>query len=233
MAPHSNGRAKLRFGTFDVDVETGELYKRGIPVQLQDKPFQILVMLPNPGELITREQLQNRLWPNGTFVDFEKGLNTAVKKLRVALGDSAESPIFIETLSRRGYRFIAPISSNGSVANPAFPVAASGLLDSTGGAEPVLEAHAQAPPLVEMPSGPVRSRYLLLIIIPMLAAVAAVLGLRGYKPRPGGRNLDLKDMQITKLTDNGKVRHMAISPDGHFVVYALRDGLDQVSGYET
>ena len=103
---------RKHFGTFDVDLETGELHRDGLKLKLQEKPFQLLAMLlERPGEVVTREALRERLWPAGTFVDFDHGLNTATKKLRHALGDSAENPRFIETLARRGYRFIAPVSS--------------------------------------------------------------------------------------------------------------------------
>ena len=102
---------RKHFGTFDVDVETGELHRNGLKLQLQEKPFQMLAMLlEHPGEVVTREALRERLWAANTIVDFDHGLNTAIKKLRHALGDSAESPRFIETLARRGYRFIAPVT---------------------------------------------------------------------------------------------------------------------------
>jgi Tol biopolymer transport system component/DNA-binding winged helix-turn-helix (wHTH) protein len=100
----------LRFGVFEVDLREGELRKSGLRIKLQDQPFQVLVMLlERPGEMVTREELQRRLWPADTFVDFDHSLNSAVKKLREALGDQAENPRFIETLHRRGYRFIAPV----------------------------------------------------------------------------------------------------------------------------
>ena len=99
---------KVRFGVFEVDLRTGELRKHGIRIKLQDQPFQILaLLLERPGEIVTREELQNKLWPADTFVDFDVGLNTAIKRLRDALGDSAESSRYVETLPRRGYRFIA------------------------------------------------------------------------------------------------------------------------------
>ena len=102
---------RKHFGTFDVDLETGELRRNGLKLKLQEKPFQMLAMLlEHPGEVVTREALRERLWAANTFVDFDHGLNTATKKLRQALGDSAENPRFIETLARRGYRFIAPVA---------------------------------------------------------------------------------------------------------------------------
>src|SRR5215467_841054 len=97
----------VHFGPFEADFTTGELRKHGIRVKLQDQPFQILrMLLACPGELVTREEIRQSLWPSGTFVDFDNGLNAAVNRLREALSDSAENPKFIETLPRRGYRFI-------------------------------------------------------------------------------------------------------------------------------
>jgi DNA-binding winged helix-turn-helix (wHTH) protein len=100
----------FRFGVFELDVQAGELRKHGLRVKLQDQPLQILtILLERPGEAVTREQLQQKLWAGNTFVDFDHGLSGAINKLRAALGDSAENPRFVETLSRRGYRFIAPV----------------------------------------------------------------------------------------------------------------------------
>jgi Tol biopolymer transport system component/DNA-binding winged helix-turn-helix (wHTH) protein len=97
----------LRFGIFEIDVRAGELHKDGVKLKLQEQPFQVLCMLvEHPGEVVTREELRNRLWPADTFVDFDHGLNAAIKRLRDALGDSAENPRFVETMARRGYRFI-------------------------------------------------------------------------------------------------------------------------------
>src|SRR5580704_15092945 len=107
MAQASIERHCIRFAVFEVDLESGELRKHGIRIKLQQKPFQILaLLLERPGELVTREELQRQLWPSDVFVDFESGLNNAVKKLRAALGDSAETPRFIETVARHGYRFL-------------------------------------------------------------------------------------------------------------------------------
>jgi TolB-like protein len=101
-----------KFGTFEVDLRARELRKGGIRIRLQDQPFEILaMMLDRPGDVVTREELSQRLWPAGTFVDFEHSLNAAVKRLRAALGDDADNPRFVETLHRRGYRFIAPVES--------------------------------------------------------------------------------------------------------------------------
>ena len=105
----------VRFGNFEVDLAAGQLHKRGARIGLRDQSFQVLaLLLERPGEVVTREQLQHRLWPADVFVDFENNLNTAVARLREALGDSAEKPRFIETLPKHGYRFIAPLSEHPS-----------------------------------------------------------------------------------------------------------------------
>jgi DNA-binding winged helix-turn-helix (wHTH) protein len=100
----------IRFSTFEADLRTGELRRKGQKLRLQEQPFQVLAMLlERPGEVVTREELRIKLWPADTFVDFDHSLNAAINRLRDALGESPETPIFIETLARRGYRFIAPV----------------------------------------------------------------------------------------------------------------------------
>ncbi len=112
----------VRFGVFEVDLRAGELRKRGSKVKLQEQPFQVLaLLLESPGDIVTRDELQRRLWPSHTFVDFEQGLNGAIKRLRQALGDSAESPRFVETLPRHGYRFIAPVAAGGQSSDAVSP----------------------------------------------------------------------------------------------------------------
>src|SRR5712691_9813998 len=111
MALEARSPGILRFGVFEVNVRAGELRKQGVRIKLQEQPFHVLtVLLQRPGEVITREELRNQNWPADTFVDFDNSLNTAINKLREALGDSADNPRFIETLPRRGYRFIAPVT---------------------------------------------------------------------------------------------------------------------------
>jgi len=111
MALDDPAREILRFATFEVDVRSGELRKQGVRLKLQDQPFHVLtVLLLRPGEVVTRDELRNQNWPADTFVDFDNSLNTAINKLREALGDSADNPRFIETLPRRGYRFIAAVT---------------------------------------------------------------------------------------------------------------------------
>ena len=107
-APHPARR--YRFGVFEIDASTGELRRQGVRVRLNAQPFQVLLLLlERPGELLTREEISRALWPQGTFVDYEHGVNSAVNRIREALGDTASSPRFIETLARRGYRFVAPV----------------------------------------------------------------------------------------------------------------------------
>src|SRR5215212_3906976 len=113
------GTTFVRFASFELDVRSRELRHGTSRVRLQDQPFEILrLMLERPGDVVTREELQQRLWPDGTFVDFEHSLNAAVKRLRAALGDDADNPKFVETLPRRGYRFIAPLGGGATIAMP-------------------------------------------------------------------------------------------------------------------
>src|SRR5256886_16596782 len=109
--PERTGRRRVRFGAFDVDLVAGELFKQGIKIRLQQQPFRVLaLLLERPGEVVTREDLRQAIWPAGTFVAFDVGLDAAIHKLRSALGDSAENPRLVETLPRRGYRFIAAVA---------------------------------------------------------------------------------------------------------------------------
>src|SRR5579859_2218406 len=106
-----NGARTVHFGTFEVDLHAGELRRNGSKVKLQEQPFQVLtLLLERPGSVVTREELQKRLWAADTFVDFDHSLNAAIRRLRDELGDSAENPRFVETVARRGYRFVAPVN---------------------------------------------------------------------------------------------------------------------------
>src|ERR1022692_2848986 len=102
---------RARFGIFELDLKAGELHKDGQTVLLQEQPFQVLGMLViGGGELVTREAIQKKLWPNDTVVEFDHGINTAIQKLRKALGDSADKPSYIQTVARRGYRLVVPVA---------------------------------------------------------------------------------------------------------------------------
>jgi DNA-binding winged helix-turn-helix (wHTH) protein len=111
MQPQETERRIVRFGSFEADLREARLSKGGIRIRLQEQPFQILVLLlERPGQVVTREEIRQKLWSNDTFVEFDDALNTAVRKLRAALSDSADNPRFLETVPRKGYRFLAPIS---------------------------------------------------------------------------------------------------------------------------
>ncbi len=119
-------RKTIRFGVFEVDLAAGELRKHGSRIRLQEQPFQVLAcLLDRAGEVITREELRQKLWPADTFVDFDHSLNTAINKLREALGDSASSPRYVETLARRGYRFLAPVQPTDPNSQASPPAAAA------------------------------------------------------------------------------------------------------------
>ena len=210
MASKANGRTSLQFGTYEVDLSSQEVFRRGVPLHLHGKPFQILaLLLERPGDIFTREELQQRLWPDGTFVDFDRNLNTSVKKLRQALGDSAETPVFIETIPRRGYRFIAPVAVSGN------------------GAVHEIRAHAPENALSDS-----RQANLLRTSGKRLALIAAglvglvIVAVAIIKLRPD-HPLDVRNMRVTRVTASGKIRNLAISPDGRSLAYALDLGLQQ------
>src|SRR6202140_1503307 len=143
QANDSSGR--LRFAVFEVDLRAGELTKRGLRIRLQEQPFQVLAMLlEKPGQLVTREELREKIWGQ-TVVDFDHGLNKAINKIREALGDSAESPRFVETVARRGYRFLADVTPIDTAADSQPGPAAAGPVRSTD-THPVEIAAAGVPP---------------------------------------------------------------------------------------
>lgn len=138
---------RYRFGSFEVDAATGELRRQGVRVKLHAQPLRMLVMLlERPGELVAREEIAKELWPEGTFVDFEHGVNSAANRIREALGDSAGSPRFVETLARRGYRFVAPVQRlSEDVGNPPPPEPPEALPEALPGARGILASHADFP----------------------------------------------------------------------------------------
>jgi cholera toxin transcriptional activator len=147
----SQNQSRLaRFGLFELDLSAGELRKNGVKQRLQGQPFQVLaLLLARAGEVVTREELQQTLWPSDTFVDFDHSLNTAINKVREALGDSASSPRYVETLARRGYRFIAPVQApppNVAIAEPS-PNSLGGLGMTSSVSTPL---QAAFPPAVAM-----------------------------------------------------------------------------------
>jgi cholera toxin transcriptional activator len=137
---------RYRFGVFEADAATGELRRQGIRVKLNTQPFQLLcLLLEHPGELLTREEICRDLWPEGTFVDYEHGVNSAINRIREALGDTAASPRFVETLARRGYRFVAPVEKIADTENP---------LPSVAGLAPDPSGPAGSAPTIELAEPP-------------------------------------------------------------------------------
>src|ERR1700674_2719103 len=117
----------VRFGTYEVSLQSGEVRKAGLKIRVQPQPMKLLeILLERPREVVTREELRSRVWPSESFGDFDQALNIAIAKLRSALGDSAENPRFIETLPKRGYRFIADVSVVDADVRPKRPESASG-----------------------------------------------------------------------------------------------------------
>jgi TolB-like protein/DNA-binding winged helix-turn-helix (wHTH) protein len=132
MAECSGLRGKVRFGIFEADLDAGELHKNGARIHLQEQPFHVLsVLLERPGQLVSREDICRQVWGERTFVEFDHALNTAIKKIRIAIGDDAATPRYIETVPKRGYRFIAPIQAHQNVsASPVANVVLSGRTSS-------------------------------------------------------------------------------------------------------
>jgi Tol biopolymer transport system component/DNA-binding winged helix-turn-helix (wHTH) protein len=214
---------RLSFGTFKLDRESGELFKRGLPLRVQEKPLQLLLLLlEHPGEIVLREDLQRRLWPNGTYVDFDKGLNTAVKKLRYVLGDSPDKPVFIETIPRRGYRFIAPVSGNGI--RPCDPLADGTTFPTSSGEAESIDGRSEMGFNSSNRAAGGRKYWYSLLAALVLIAGLVLVKYDKFSRKPA---LDLQDMEVTELTDNGKVREMAIAPDGLSLAYARSEGLEQ------
>ena len=135
---------RYRFGAFEADAATGELRRQGIRIKLNAQPFQVLcLLLERPGELLTREEISRELWPDGTFVDYEHGVNSAVNRIREALRDTAGNPRFVETLTRRGYRFVAPVERIGPNGNGSPPISESAPVP------PPADSAPQTPPSTE------------------------------------------------------------------------------------
>jgi DNA-binding winged helix-turn-helix (wHTH) protein len=174
MPPSSSESKLLRFGVFEVDLAAGELRKNGARLRLQEQPFQVLAaLLEHAGRVVTREDLRQKIWPADTFVDFDHSLNTAVNKIREALGDSASSPRFVETLARRGYRFIAPVNGVEAIATKFPNVTGSDSAARTGIAL-LPELHVPAPH-----RGLVRTLFALLQVMYLVFYVNALHHLSG------------------------------------------------------
>ena len=173
MDNRDRSRQIVRFGVFEADLETGELRKNGAKVPLQGQPFQVCaILLERSGKLVTREELRQKVWPEDTFVDFDHAVNTAIKKIRIALGDEADNPRFVQTLPRRGYRFICPVlTGDGQLAEAEYPAAAATPVVETGPIDQRLSA---------------RPRFLVTILVSCFAvALAVIVYLGGRRMRAG------------------------------------------------
>ena len=174
----SSGRI-IRFGVFELDLSAGELRKSGAKLRLQEQPFQVLaLLLERAGDVVTREELRQKLWPADTFVDFDHSLNTAVNKLRESLGDSASSPRYIETLARRGYRFIAPLQNGVEAASLRAEASESSRRDFAG--EAGLDLAEALHPELEVPiprRGLTRGLFALIQIMYLIFYLAALFHL--------------------------------------------------------
>jgi len=185
MDVHASFSRRVRTGLFEIDLDSGEVHKEGRKVPVQEQPFRVLaVLLERPGEIVTREELQAWLWPADTYVGFDEGLNTAIRKLRVAFGDSAENPRFIETIPRRGYRFIAPVHEAVSVTlQPSRSVAAP---------EAVAKVQHGRPRRIRSPAWALAATALLVITI-----LAGVSFLR--RPHPSANSTARKRVMLAVL----------------------------------
>ena len=203
--PNGGDASTRRFGVFELDLRAGELRRNGIKVKLQEQPFQVLAeLVERPGQVVTREQLRHRLWPANTYVDFDHSLNAAIRRLRDALGDSAENPTFVETVARRGYRFLAPVSG----------------VPQNGSALTEAQAESLSPSL---PTSKPRFRHRWLAAL-VLAVGLIIIGLViGFVIAPRSPVLD----RTTRLTANpagDPIRAAAISRDGRHLAFSDQTG---------
>ncbi len=207
-----------RFGVFELDLRAAELRRSGLRVKLQEQPFQVLaLLLEKPGEIVTRDDLRNRLWPADTFVDFDHSLNAAIKRLRDALGDSAENPTFVETVARRGYRFLAPVSTT--------------LANGNG-------SSAAETPTVEPPAVPAERIHLWWIAAAAAAVLLVLFGIKvglSLAQSHTAATLPLRISQLTANPADDRVRAAAISRDGKYLAFSDETGfyLRQIDTGET
>jgi DNA-binding winged helix-turn-helix (wHTH) protein/Tol biopolymer transport system component len=203
--------SSVRFGPFELDVRSAELRYNGRKTLLHEQPFQVLLaLLERPGELISREELVHRLWPDGTFVDYERGLNKAVNKLRDALRDSADSPRFVETIPRRGYRFVAPLEGGN-----ALTMASGSPALVEAGRKLAIENRTSSVMAPQASVTPARKRYALLAACAILLAAGFVA--YQFWPRSSSPSGPAKITQISQW--NKTMDTARLSPDGHAVAF--------------
>jgi DNA-binding winged helix-turn-helix (wHTH) protein/Tol biopolymer transport system component len=211
MERHNQLGPSVRFGPFELDVRSAELQHNGRKILLHEQPFQVLLaLLERPGELVSRKELVQRLWPDGTFVDYERGLNKAVNKLRDVLRDSADSPRFVETIPRRGYRFIAPLEGDSRS-----PCVSPLLADGSG-----MPAASPQDSAVRNVVPKVNARWL--VAAAAILVLSFAVGAYWFTKRPPPTPREVKLRQLTFDSAENAVRGGAISPDGKYLSY--KDG---------
>jgi DNA-binding winged helix-turn-helix (wHTH) protein/Tol biopolymer transport system component len=203
----------IRFGAFEVDAQSGELRRAGKKVKLQEQPFQVLILLlERPGEVLTREEITKRLWSDETYVDFERGLNKAITRLRDALGDLAENPRYVETLPRRGYRFIAPVTNG---ANGAGETSGDGKFNAAMSAPAALvEAPREVIPIVKSRTRGPRTALLVSLLVVVLAV--GVVATWKWTTRTA---VAPKVLRFRQLTNDGQAKKGPLATDGPRVYF--------------
>ena len=222
MSSQAQNSRKVRFAEFELDLETAELRHDDQKTIVPGQPFTVLVaLLGRPGQLVTRQQLKSQLWPSEAFGDFDQSLNKAVRRLRELLNDPAEHPRFIETLPRKGYRFVAEISNGAGIDTWASENFGAASAEPIEGAD-TSEQESTADAIRGHPPRSYRFRYVLIGAI-TLVIVLVVIGVV-FQRVGAPHSPDLASLQITKLTDSGMARDIAISPDARYIVYSLSAG---------
>ena len=232
---------RARFGPFELDAAAGDLRKAGVLIKLQPQPFRILqFLIERNGTVVTREDIQNFIWNGSVFVDFEHAINFSINQIRSALADDAEKPRYIETLPRRGYRFIAPVTME-QHQEPGPNTGPVKVVDPLPASSPDVHLEPRDPAKTDsinsnlevlpaaQPQVPVttwRWQHLAILAVAITAAVGLTIGVARWPT--GTRDFNLEKIEFRKLTNSGNAIAVAISPDGHSVVYALRspEGVD-------
>ena len=206
----------FRFGPFELSEREGELRKSGVRIKLQEQPFRVLIELAaNSGKLVSREDLRQKLWPVDTFVDFDVGLNSAIRKLRQALNDDADNPRYIETLAKRGYKFVAPVADSAAAPQPisnVSPAGASGLLPTDGTKSAASE---------EIQRKPRRWYWVLAACVLALVSYGALVAWRRASTPPPLAT----ERQITANPREAPITAAVISPDGKYLAYSDTTGV--------
>jgi Tol biopolymer transport system component/DNA-binding winged helix-turn-helix (wHTH) protein len=203
---NSTLRQVVHFGVFVVDLKLGELRKHGLKIRLQEQPFQILrMLLERPGEVVLREEIQQELWSNDTVVEFDHSINAAIKRLRQTLGDDADRPLYVETVPRRGYRFIAPLNGANPVSAPALP--------------------SPGPTEGQRPRGRALGAPALVVVAAALALAALLVWLAHRRNSTPAFLPEIKQRHLTANSSDDPVTGAALSPDGKYVAYSDQNGL--------